>query len=59
MIGLIPRPLHAVLDYLWAVVVFFAPQLFGFEKNKKGRQATFAFSAVELAVVLLSKRDKK
>ncbi|MEO8285595.1 MAG: hypothetical protein ABI670_04110 [Chloroflexota bacterium] len=34
MIGLIPRPLHAVLDYLWGIAMLLAPQLMGFEGNK-------------------------
>jgi len=34
MIGLIPRPMHAVLDYLWGIAHYFAPQLFEFEDNE-------------------------
>jgi hypothetical protein len=30
MFGLIPRSLHAVLDYLWSVALFCAPELAGF-----------------------------
>ncbi len=30
MIGIIPRPIHALLDYLWSIAHFFAPELFGF-----------------------------
>ncbi len=33
MIPLIPRPLHAVMDYLWGASVFFAPELLGFDKD--------------------------
>ena len=33
MLGLIPRPLHAVLDYLWGVAHLFAPEIFGFEDD--------------------------
>src|SRR5258708_2219774 len=31
MPGLIPRPVHAVLDYVWAAALFKAPELVGFE----------------------------
>lgn len=40
MIGLIPRPMHAALDYLWSIAHFFAPELFGFADN----EAASAFS---------------
>ena len=30
MPGIIPRPIHAVLDYLWSAALFFAPTLVGF-----------------------------
>lgn len=30
MLGIIPRPLHAVLDYLWSMALFLAPELVGF-----------------------------
>ncbi|HEX8598906.1 MAG TPA: hypothetical protein VF952_10380 [Chloroflexia bacterium] len=33
MIPIIPRPLHAVLDYLWGTAVMFAPEALGFEKD--------------------------
>ena len=118
MIGLIPRPLHAILDYLWGIAFFAAPEalefaedetasvyckarggsmvaaslltryelglikvipfnmhltldllgalfglaspwLFGFDKNKKARQAVIGFSLFEIGAVMFSKRDKK
>ncbi len=34
MIPIIPRPLHAILDYLWGLALFFAPEALGFEKDK-------------------------
>jgi hypothetical protein len=34
MIGLIPRPLHAVLDYLWGIAMIFAPETMGFKDNE-------------------------
>ncbi len=40
MIGLIPRPLHGVLDYLWGIAHTFAPEMFGFADDK----AATAFS---------------
>jgi hypothetical protein len=34
MIGLIPRPLHALLDYLWGIAFFAAPERMGFANNE-------------------------
>jgi hypothetical protein len=34
MIGLIPRPLHAALDYIWGILCTFAPEIAGFEDNQ-------------------------
>ena len=34
MLQLIPRPLHAVADYLWSAAFYFAPELFGFADDK-------------------------
>jgi hypothetical protein len=36
MLGLIPRPLHAVLDYLWGVAFYLAPDLLGFSGDTGG-----------------------
>lgn len=33
MIPLIPRPAHAVMDYLWGIALFFAPEALGFDKD--------------------------
>jgi hypothetical protein len=30
MIGIIPRPIHGILDYVWSLLMAFAPDLFGF-----------------------------
>ncbi|MEA2573333.1 MAG: hypothetical protein QOH93_631 [Chloroflexia bacterium] len=34
MIPLIPRPFHAILDYLWGIAVMFAPEMLGFADDK-------------------------
>ncbi|HUP28243.1 MAG TPA: hypothetical protein VM409_07395 [Chloroflexia bacterium] len=34
MLGIIPRPLHAVLDYLWGVAHFMAPELLGYADDE-------------------------
>ncbi len=34
MIPIIPRPMHAVLDYLWGAAVTFAPEALGFQDDK-------------------------
>ncbi|HVF99279.1 MAG TPA: hypothetical protein VND68_05540 [Chloroflexia bacterium] len=33
MIPLIPRPVHAVMDYLWGIALMFAPEALGFKKD--------------------------
>ncbi len=40
MIGLIPRPVHAVIDYTWGGAHYFAPEMFGFQDE----EAANAFS---------------
>jgi len=35
MLGLIPRPVHGVMDYLWSGALFAAPQLFGFSDDER------------------------
>lgn len=34
MLGLIPRPVHAIIDYTWGAAHTFAPELMGFEKDE-------------------------
>ena len=50
MIGLIPRPLHAIMDYLWGIAVFFAPEMLGF----KGNQAATTFCKVRGAGMIVT-----
>jgi hypothetical protein len=38
MLGLIPRPLHAVLDYSWGVAHTFAPEWLGFSGDDAANQ---------------------
>lgn len=59
LIKIIPFNLHLLLDFAGAVFGFFAPQLLGFNKNEKARQANLLFSGTELGAVMLSKRDGK
>ena len=40
MLGIIPRPMHAVLDYLWGIAHTYAPEMFGYA----GNEAANAFS---------------
>jgi hypothetical protein len=42
MIGLIPRPLHAVMDYLWGIAHYLAPEMLGYD----GDEAANIFSKV-------------
>ncbi|MFL5734446.1 MAG: hypothetical protein ACJ78Q_14770 [Chloroflexia bacterium] len=63
MIGLIPRPLHAVLDYLWGIAFYLAPDLLGFSGDtggnlySKGRGGTMVLTSLmtryELGVIRL------
>jgi hypothetical protein len=34
MLGLIPRPLHAVLDYLWGIAHYLAPEKLGYDDDE-------------------------
>jgi hypothetical protein len=54
-----PFNMHLLSDFLGALLGLAAPWLFGFEKDDKARKAVMAFAAVELGVVLLSRRDRK
>lgn len=33
MLPLIPRPFHAIMDYLWGIALCFAPEMLGFDKD--------------------------
>jgi hypothetical protein len=59
LIKLMPFNMHLLSDFLGALLGLAAPWLFGFEKDDKARKAVMTFAAVELGVVLLSRRDRK
>jgi hypothetical protein len=61
MLGIVPRPVHAVLDYLYAAAALAAPKVGGFEDEPKAKLvcqahaiATFKTSALtdyELGII--------
>ena len=63
MLGLIPRPLHALLDYLWGVAFYLAPDLLDFSGDTGGNiyakvrggsmVATSLFTRYELGLIRL------
>ncbi len=60
VIRVIPYNMHLLLDLLSALSFgLLGPQLFGFSKNKKATQVAMLFTAIEIATVLTSKRDRK
>jgi hypothetical protein len=54
MLGIVPRPLHAVLDYLYAGAAFAAPKLGGFEDEPKAALVCKAHGAATLGASLLT-----
>jgi hypothetical protein len=57
MIGLIPRPLHAVLDYLWGVAFTFAPEAGGFEKNEVANAYSKARGLSMIGISMLTRYE--
>jgi len=57
VIGLIPRPLHAVLDYLWGIAFTFAPEVGGFEKNNAANAYSKARGMSMIGISLLTRYE--
>ena len=57
MIGLIPRPLHAVLDYLWGIAFTFAPEVGGFEKNEVANAYSKARGLSMIGISMLTRYE--
>ena len=57
MIGLIPRPLHAVLDYLWGGLFAAAPELFGYEKDEIANAYSKARGGGMIATSLMTRYE--
>ena len=55
MIGLIPRPLHAVLDYLWGIAFYLAPKTLGYEGDTAARAFSEARGNTMIATSLLTR----
>src|SRR3954447_18454890 len=57
MIGLIPRPLHGVLDYLWGIAVLLAPEMLGFADDKAANAYHKARGGGMLATSLMTRYE--
>jgi hypothetical protein len=59
LIKVIPFNMHLTIDLVTALLMLAAPWLFGYGRNDKARSATLGFAVSELAVLTISKRDKR
>ncbi|HUS15396.1 MAG TPA: hypothetical protein VM536_10315, partial [Chloroflexia bacterium] len=50
-------PLHGVLDYVWSLSLFFAPQLFGFARDREAAQACRLMAGSALATSLFTRYE--
>src|SRR5215210_4427845 len=57
MIGLIPRPLHAILDYLWGIAFFMAPNTLGFANDEAATAFSKARGGGMVATSLLTRYE--
>ncbi|MDQ5825256.1 MAG: hypothetical protein M3441_13770 [Chloroflexota bacterium] len=57
MLGLVPRPLHAVLDYLWSASLFAAPHLFGFSNDERAVLFCRTKAATAFVISLLTRYE--
>jgi hypothetical protein len=57
MLGIIPRPLHAVLDYLWSIALFCAPELVGFADDDAASTVCKARAGGATAMSLLTRYE--
>lgn len=55
MIGLIPRPLHAVLDYLWGIAHYMAPEAIGFTDDQAANSYAKFRGGSMIAISLLTR----
>ena len=54
MFGIVPRPVHAVLDYLYAAAALAAPKVGGFEDDKAARLVCTAHGVATLGASLFT-----
>lgn len=57
MFGIIPRPLHTVLDYLWSMALFLAPELVGFADDEAASTVCKARAGGATAMSLLTRYE--
>jgi hypothetical protein len=57
MLQIIPRPAHAVIDYIYGATALAAPKLLGFENNSRARTLSMVMGAAALASALTTKHE--
>lgn len=57
MLNLIPRPLHAVLDYAYGAMALAAPKVLGFDDDEKARFTATALGVYALKTGLFSQHE--
>ena len=57
MLGLIPRPLHAILDYLWGVAHFAAPELLDYANDESATAYSKARGGGMVATSLMTRYE--
>ncbi|HEX8237239.1 MAG TPA: hypothetical protein VF600_14870 [Abditibacteriaceae bacterium] len=57
MPNLIPRPIHAVLDYVYALKAFAAPKVMGFEDNKAASTVCYGVGVVALLSAFTTRHE--
>ena len=57
MLGLIPRPVHGVLDYLWGLAFVAAPHLFGYAGDRQATLFSRVMGGGALAMGLLTRYE--
>jgi hypothetical protein len=57
MLNIIPRPIHAVLDYAYALKALAAPKVLGFEDNKTATTVCYGVGIAALLSALTTRHE--
>ncbi len=57
MLNIIPRPIHAVLDYVYALKAFAAPKVLGFEDDKAASAVCYGVGIGALLSALTTRHE--
>ncbi len=57
MLQIIPRPVHAILDYVYGSTALMAPMLFSFDHNRKANQAATGIGIAALLSGLITRHE--